>query len=62
MGGEIVLAEDEVRALYAILEARGDRNDAVLSGLLRRIEERLFGSLTIEEIEALRSEPEGDLQ
>jgi hypothetical protein len=48
------LSDEEVRSLYKLLVAR-DPGDEVLARLLTRIEARLYGTLTIEQIEALRS-------
>jgi hypothetical protein len=50
----IGLTADEVLSVYKLLVAR-DPGDAVLVRLLARLEAHLYMTLTIEEIEALRS-------
>jgi hypothetical protein len=50
----VALSDEEVRSLYKLLVVR-DPGDEVLARLLARIEARLYSTLTIEQIEALRS-------
>lgn len=55
MENGIVLSQEEALRLYSLLAARREPSDAVLGRLLHRLEDHLYRTLTIEEIERLQA-------
>ena len=54
MDSEVVLSQEEALRLYSLLAAGRRDSDPVLGRLLARLEDHLYRTLTIEEIERLQ--------
>ena len=54
MEDRIILSQEEALRLYSLLAAGGGEADPILGGLLARLEDHLYLTLTIEEIERLQ--------
>ncbi len=56
MGDEnaVQLSAQEARRLYGLLASQGEEPDAVLARLIEKLEDYLYRTMTIEEIEGLQ--------